>query len=33
LKCEQIKKRGIEGKQLKVGWNHAYLLCLRDLDI
>jgi predicted transposase YbfD/YdcC len=28
LKREQTKKRGIKGKQLNAGWDHAYLLRL-----
>ena len=28
LKREKTKKRGVKGKQLNAGWNHAYLLRL-----
>lgn len=28
LKREKTKRRGIKGKQLNAGWDHAYLLCL-----
>ena len=31
LKREPTKKRGIKGKQLNAGWNHAYLLKLLGL--
>jgi predicted transposase YbfD/YdcC len=33
LKREKTKKRGIKGKQLNAGWNHAYLLRLLGLQI
>ena len=28
LKSERTKKRGVRGKQLNAGWDHAYLLKL-----
>jgi hypothetical protein len=28
LRRDETKKRGIRDKQLKSGWDHAYLLCL-----
>lgn len=31
LRRERTKRRGIKGKQLKAGWNHAYLLHLLEL--
>ena len=33
LKREKTKKRGIKGKQLNAGWDHAYLLRLLGLNI
>lgn len=33
LKRERTKKRGIKGKQLNAGWDHAYLLRLLGVDI
>lgn len=33
LKREKTKKRGIKGKQLNAGWDHAYLLRLLGLQI
>jgi predicted transposase YbfD/YdcC len=33
LKREKTKKRGIKGKQLNAGWNHAYLLRLLGIPI
>lgn len=33
LKREKAKKRGIKGKQLNAGWDHAYLLRLLAMEI
>ena len=33
LKRERTKKRGIKGKQLNAGWDHAYLLRLLGVEI
>ena len=33
LKREKTKKRGIKGKQLNAGWDHAYLLRLLGVEI
>jgi len=33
LKREQTKKRGVKGKQLNAGWDHAYLLRLLGVEI
>jgi predicted transposase YbfD/YdcC len=33
LKRERTKKRGLRGKQLNAGWDHAYLLRLLGLEI
>jgi predicted transposase YbfD/YdcC len=33
LQREKTKKRGIKGKQLNAGWDHAYLLRLLGVDI
>jgi len=33
LRREQTKKRGIKGKQLNAGWDHAYLLRLLGIQI
>ena len=33
LKREKTKKRGIKGKQLNAGWDHAYLLRLLGVQI
>jgi hypothetical protein len=33
LKREKTKRRGMMGKQLNAGWDHAYLLRLLGVEI